>query len=89
MLVGTMDRRSGTAWLRGLCAVLWVTVAGMTGGCAGGASHADFPAIVSDKKVLTNEEQARAMADLRRKSEEQPAEVLRQIETGSIKPQAR
>lgn len=84
-----MSRDSGNERLTALRIAVLVAVAGLAGGCVEGATHADFPAVVSDKKVLTKEEQAQAMADLRRKSEQQPAEVLRQIETGSIKSQAR
>ena len=71
----------------GLARAAFLTALVLTlAGCVDSISHTELPELKAEKKVLTKDEQAQAMADLRRKSEQQSADVLRQIETGSNRP---
>ncbi|MFM9937978.1 MAG: hypothetical protein ACKVP7_00615 [Hyphomicrobiaceae bacterium] len=48
-------------------------------GCVDSAAL-ELPPLVSERKVLTKDEQAQALADLRRRADQQSADTLRQIE---------
>lgn len=57
-------------------------------GCTESASFVELPPLGQPPKVLTKEEAEQAMADIRRKAEQQSADTLRQIETGSNRPKS-
>ena len=54
------------------------------GGCGTAFPNLEFPTLLktSERKLLTKEEQAKAMADLEQQKTTQTAEALKQIEKG-------
>lgn len=79
-------RLSAGTWLRH--ALVLLGLAASLAGCVDSSSYLDLPPLAQEPKVLTKDEAERAMVEIRRKADQQSADTLRQIETGSNKPKS-
>ncbi len=81
-IMTTSFRSTFRRWPAALLAGIALTMSG----CVESISYTELPPLKNDRRLLSKDEQATAMAELRRKAEQQSADALRLIEKG---PQAK